>query len=116
MSMLCETCTLRSQLIHEILEKMPSSDEIMRLADFYKVLGDPTRLQILLALTSEERPVLDLAEAIEMSQSAVSHQLRILRQARLVRSRKDGKRVFYSLYDSHVHAIISQALDHISHT
>jgi len=85
------------------------------LADFFKVLGDSTRVRILMALDVSELCVCDLADALSMTKSAVSHQLRALRQARLVRYRKEGKNVFYSLDDEHVRAVIEMALVHLQH-
>ena len=85
------------------------------LADFFKVLGDSTRVRILMALDVSELCVCDLADVLSMTKSAVSHQLRALRQARLVRYRKEGKNVFYSLDDEHVRAVIEMALVHLQH-
>lgn len=84
------------------------------LADFYKVFGDPTRLRILRALMTAERCVHELADALGMQQSAVSHQLRILKQAHLVRSRRVGKEAHYSLSDEHVRIVFEQGLVHVN--
>lgn len=92
---------------------MPCSEAIEKLADFYKIMGDGTRLKILTALESGELCVSDLAELVAMSRSAVSHQLRALKAAKLVKNRKDGKTVYYSLDDEHIHSIIKVALAHI---
>ncbi|MBP3371821.1 MAG: helix-turn-helix transcriptional regulator [Clostridia bacterium] len=94
---------------------MPNEDLLYDLADFFKVLGDSTRVRILMALDVSELCVCDLADALSMTKSAVSHQLRALRQARLVRYRKEGKNVFYSLDDEHVRAVIEMALVHLQH-
>jgi len=94
---------------------MPNEDLLYDLADFFKVLGDSTRVRILMALVVSELCVCDLADALSMTKSAVSHQLRALRQARLVRYRKEGKNVFYSLDDEHVRAVIEMALVHLQH-
>lgn len=83
------------------------------LAELYKIFGDSTRIKILYALFDEERGVGDIAESLGMTMSAISHQLRILKQARLVKSRREGKMVYYSLADDHVKTIFSQGLDHI---
>lgn len=91
----------------------PEVDIIERLANFYKIMADPTRLKILIALESGELCVTDIALLVNMSRSAVSHQLRSLKSAKLVRSRKDGKGVFYTLDDEHIHSIIKVALTHI---
>ncbi|WP_019892244.1 ArsR/SmtB family transcription factor [Allobaculum stercoricanis] len=91
----------------------PEVETIDQLANFYKIMADPTRLKILIALESGELCVTDIALLVNMSRSAVSHQLRSLKSAKLVRSRKDGKGVFYTLDDEHIHSIINVALTHI---
>lgn len=87
---------------------------IQPLADIFKVLGDPTRLRILHSLMHGERCVRDIADQIQMGQSAVSHQLRILRNAHLVQFRRDGKIVYYSLADNHVFTLLSVGLEHVA--
>ena len=84
-------------------------------ADFFKVFGDTTRVKLLLLLLDGELCVTDLAEQLQMSQSAVSHQLRVLRQSSLVSYRKEGKTVYYALDDSHVEMVLCQGLRHIKH-
>lgn len=84
------------------------------LADLFKVFGDSTRLRILCVLMEQEICVADLADTLEMTQSAISHQLRALKNARLVKGRREGKTVFYSLADDHVKTIIDQGLDHVA--
>ncbi len=91
----------------------PGEEELYDLAELFKVFGDSTRIRILFALHEEEVCVCDLAEALSMTQSAVSHQLRILKQSKLVKSRREGKQIFYSLADDHVHTIIAQGMEHI---
>lgn len=86
-----------------------------RLADIFKLLGDPTRIKLLALLTSDEMRVSDIADALGMGQSAISHQLRVLRDARLVKFRKEGKEAWYSLDDDHVVKLMRQGLDHVSH-
>ena len=83
------------------------------LADFYKVFGDATRVKILCVLLESEMCVCDLAELLGMTQSAISHQLRVLKQAKLVKNRREGKTVYYSLADGHIQNIISQGMEHI---
>ena len=90
---------------HISLEHMISEDNIDALADLLKVFGDPTRIRILHALSCQELCVCDIAEALGMTQSAISHQLRVLKQSRLVNYRREGKTIYYSLADSHVHEI-----------
>ncbi len=92
---------------------MPTDDEIYYLAELFKIFSDPTRTRILFTLTEEEKCVQDIADTIGMSQSSVSHQLRILKQSRLVRFRREGRTVYYSLADGHVLTILSQGLEHI---
>jgi len=86
------------------------------LANLFKIFGDPTRIKILHLLTQTELCVCDIATILKMTQSAISHQLRVLKQAKLVKYRKDGKVVYYSLDDDHVYTIITQGLEHISHS
>lgn len=86
-----------------------------RLAEIFKLLGDPTRIKLLALLTSDEMRVSDIADALRMGQSAISHQLRVLRNARLVKFRKEGKEAWYSLDDDHVVKLMRQGLDHVSH-
>ncbi len=97
-------------------QALPSDLQVQRLADVFKALGDPTRVRIILALAVGELCVCDLAEVLGMSQSAVSHQLRVLRGLNLVRNRREGKEVFYSLDDEHVMNMLAQAADHVRHT
>ena len=93
---------------------MPDEDLLYDLAELYKVFGDSTRIKILYVLFEAEMCVCDIAMLLNMTQSAISHQLRVLKQSKLVDYRKDGKTVFYSLADDHVKTIIGQGLDHIS--
>lgn len=110
---LIETC----DICHHHHPKLPSeapADEILyKLADLYKVFGDPTRIRILNALSGGELCVCDIAELLGMTQSAISHQLRVLKQSYLVKFRRDGKTVYYSLADAHVATILLQGLDHV---
>lgn len=101
--------------IHEHIQKkvIPREDILYGLAELFKVFGDPTRIRILYALSAEELCVCDIAAVLNMSQSAISHQLRVLKQSRLVKFRRDGKTVYYSLADSHVKTILDQGLEHV---
>lgn len=99
--------TLRSRMVDEGVA--------VQLAEVFKILGDPTRLRIISALSKGEACVHELAEALEISQSAVSHQLRLLRHQGLVRYRKVGRHVYYALDDEHIHALFRQGLDHVEH-
>ena len=92
---------------------MPDEEKIEELAGFFKVFGDVTRIKILCVLLQSELCVCDLAEVVGMTQSAVSHQLRVLKQMKLVKNRREGKTVFYSLADGHIQSILSQGMEHI---
>ena len=92
---------------------MPNDEELFALADLYKIFGDSTRIRILYVLYDTELCVCDIAEMLGMTLSAISHQLRVLKQARLVKFRRAGKTVFYSLADDHIHSILGQGIDHI---
>jgi ArsR family transcriptional regulator len=109
----CETTCIHKELLKIVNEKMPAETELYDLSELFKVFGDSTRIRILFVLFECEVCVCDLAEALNMTQSAISHQLKILKQSKLVKSRRDGKSVFYSLADDHVRTIIAQGLDHI---
>ena len=91
----------------------PESEVLFELADLFKVFGDSTRLRIMYALSDGEKNVLSIAEELGMEQSTISHQLRILRANKLVRGRRDGKQIWYSLDDDHVKKIIEMGLDHV---
>lgn len=88
-------------------------ETLYRLADLFKVFGDPTRIRILSVLSRQEMCVQDIADALSMNQSAISHQLRILKQSALVKFRRDGKTIYYSLADDHVATIMAQGLEHV---
>jgi len=96
-----------------VKQKMPQEEKLYDLAELFKVFGDTTRVKIISALFEAEMCVCDIAELLSMTQSAISHQLRVLRQARLVKHRKEGKVVFYSLDDEHIKSIFNQGLEHI---
>jgi len=104
---------LEQNTIEKVDETMPPEEELQDLAEFFKVFGDATRLKILYVLLSSEMCVYDIAAILGMSQSAISHQLRVLKQMDLVKNRRDGKTIFYSLADAHIVTILSQGLDHI---
>lgn len=110
---LCACGEMHSEFVEELRQKMPQDEMLYDIAELFKVFGDSTRVRILYALSAQELCVCDLADAISMTQSAVSHQLRILKQARLVKFRREGKIIYYSLADAHVHTIFAQALEHI---
>ena len=111
-----ETCgylCVHEDRVAQVQRLMPSDEELGGLAELFKMFGDVTRIRILYALFEEEVCVCDLAKLLGMTQSAISHQLRLLKQARLVKSRRDGKTVFYSLADDHVATLLSQGMEHI---
>jgi len=111
----CEELCEHPQLICLARANIPAPDVIMNVAETFKILGDPTRIKILHVLAHNELCVCDIASALHMGQSAISHQLRILRSAKLVKYRKEGKSVWYSLDDEHVLLLMGQAVAHITH-
>ncbi len=109
----CETTFVHEELVRKVRERLPEEETLYDLAELFKVFGDFTRIRILYVLFEEELCVCDLAEALHMTQPAISHQLKILKQAKLVGSRREGKSVFYSLADGHVRTMIAQGREHI---
>lgn len=109
----CDTTEVHQELLKIVEETLPDEVELSNLAELFKVFGDSTRIKILFVLFEAEVCVCDLAQALNMTQSAISHQLKILKQNKLVKSRRDGKSVFYSLADGHVRTIIAQGREHI---
>lgn len=109
----CEVCSTHKGAVENAKKQMPVEEELYDLAELYKIFGDSTRIKILYSLFNGQMCVCDIASLLGMSLSAISHQLRILKSAKLVKFRKDGKTVFYSLSDKHVHDIIGFGLEHI---
>lgn len=109
----CDIKEIHEELLGIVNNQMPPVEELSNLADLFKVFGDTTRIRILYVLLVAEVCVCDLAEALSMTQSAVSHQLKILKQSKLVKSRREGKSIFYSLADEHVRTIIAQGWNHV---
>lgn len=109
----CEAVEIHKDLLDIVNKTMPDETELYDLAELFKVFGDSTRIRILFVLFEAEVCVCDIAEALGMTQSAISHQLRILKQSKLVKSRREGKSVFYSLADGHVRTIIAQGREHL---
>ena len=109
----CSEECVHEDLLKSVNDTMPEETELYDLAELFKVFGDSTRIRILFVLFEAEVCVCDLAEALHMTQSAISHQLRILKQNKLVNSRREGKSIFYSLADGHVRTIIAQGREHI---
>lgn len=110
----CEHEHSHGEIIDKVGKEMPSEDLIYDVAELFKVFGDSTRTKILTALFESEMCVCDIGKLLNMTKSAISHQLRILRQNKLVKARKSGKEVFYSLADNHVKIIFKMAIDHVS--
>ena len=110
----CEIHDVHRDLVDRIGKEMPSDDELYDLAELFKVFGDSTRIKILFALFESEMCVCDIAETLNMTQSAISHQLKILKQSKLVGNRREGKSIIYFLADDHVRTIIGQGISHIS--
>lgn len=110
----CEVSEVHDELIGIVSQKMPPEEKLFDLAELFRVFGDTTRMRILFVLFEAEVCVCDLAAALNMTQSAISHQLNQLKRSKLVKSRREGKSVFYSLADDHVRTIVSQGMEHIN--
>ena len=110
----CEFLCVHEDTVREVLAKLPDEDTLYDLAELFKVFGDSTRIRILYTLFERELCVCDIAGILKLSQTAVSHQLRVLKANKLVKARRDGKIVFYSLDDDHVHSILGIGMDHLS--
>ncbi len=109
----CETVQAHEDIIKKVTEQMPDEELLYDLAELFKVFGDSTRIKILYLLFESEMCVCDIAQLLSMTVSAISHQLRVLKQSQLVRFRRDGKTVYYSLADEHVRSILAQGMDHV---
>ncbi len=109
----CDCAVIHEDIVNSVKKNMPEEETLYDLAELFKVFGDTTRVKILWALGEAEMCVCDIAALLNMTQSAISHQLRILKQARLVKNRREGKVVYYSLDDDHVRSIFHQGLLHI---
>lgn len=109
----CDSIHTHTHAINQVEEHMPGETILMELADLFKVFGDGTRIKMLYVLLQSEMCVCDLAEVLGMTQSAISHQLRVLKQMKLVKNRREGKTVFYSLADGHIQTILNQGMEHI---
>lgn len=110
----CDCNVIHEDVVNQVKTRMPPEEQLYDLAELFKVFGDSTRIKILWALFEAEMCVCDIAFLLNMTQSAISHQLRVLKLARLVKNRKAGKVVFYSLDDEHVKQIFDQGLIHIN--
>jgi len=111
----CDCNVIHQDVVDSVRGRLSNVDELSDLASLFKVLGDLTRIKIITVLRGNELCVCDLAVSLDMTQSAISHQLRVLKQARLVRSRRDGKIVYYSLDDEHIDGILDLGFEHLRH-
>ena len=109
----CEFMCVHADTVDRITSTMPDEDTLIDLSELFKVFGDSTRIKILYALLRSELCVCDIADLLGLTQSAISHQLRVLRSSKLVKFRRDGKTLYYSLADEHVCRIISQGMEHV---
>jgi len=109
----CEFLCVHEDVVRNVLQKMPEEETLFDLAEFFKVFGDSTRIRILYALRENELCVCDIANLLSLTQTNVSHQLRVLKSSKLVKSRRNGKTVFYSLDDDHIHSILDMGIHHL---
>lgn len=112
---ICDCNIIHEDIVKKVLNTIIQQEKINKISDFFKILGDLTRAKIIAALDQNEMCVCDIANVLQMTKSSVSHQLAILRKAKLVKYRKEGKTVYYSLSDNHVQEVFESALDHINH-
>lgn len=110
----CECNAIHEEVVGKVRKMMPEEEKLYDLAELFKVFGDTTRVRILCALFESEMCVCDISVLLGMTQSSISHQLRVLKSAKLVKNRKEGKVVYYSLNDEHIKHIFEQGLEHIS--
>jgi len=110
----CKTTVINQENVKRILDFLPSPPKVEGLSETFKTLSDPTRLRIVLALSKQELCVCDIAAVLNMSVSAISHQLRLLKNSRIVKFRKQGKMVFYELDDQHINRLIQDSLEHLN--
>ncbi len=110
----CEFMHVHEDIVEKVNREMPQEDALFDLAELFKIFGDSTRIRILYVLFESEMCVCDIAQLLGMTQSAISHQLQVLKKSKLVKYRRQGKTVFYSLADAHVRTIIGQGMEHIS--
>ncbi len=111
----CDCNMVHEEMVSDTLSKMPNTEILHNLADFFKIMGDSTRCKLLFALLQNEMCVCDLANVLSMTKSSISHQLNKMKEVGLVKSRKSGKTVYYSLDDDHIAEIFAVGLEHINH-
>ena len=109
----CDFIHIHEGIVERVRHQMPAEDTLYDLAELFRIFGDSTRIRILYVLFEEEMCVCDIAQLLGMTQSAISHQLRALKNVRLVKARREGKTIFYSLADDHGKTIIGQGIDHV---
>ena len=110
----CDYIHVHQDIVQKVTEEMPNEDTLFDLSELFKIFGDSTRIRILYCLFASEMCVCDIATLLSMTQSAISHQLSALKKSKLVKSRREGKTMFYSLADSHVRTILDQGVEHVS--
>ena len=110
----CDYMHVHEDIVAQVNRNIPDEEVLYDLAELFKIFGDSTRIKILYVLSESEMCVCDIAQLLGMTQSAISHQLRSLKQCRLVKARRDGKTVFYSLADGHVRTILNQGMEHVA--
>jgi ArsR family transcriptional regulator, lead/cadmium/zinc/bismuth-responsive transcriptional repressor len=110
----CDLLHTRQDIAEHVGRTMPGEDTLFELSELFKTFGDSTRIRILFCLFIDEMCVCDIANLLSMSQSAISHQLALLKRQKLIKARRDGKAIFYSLADDHVRTIINQGIDHVN--
>ena len=109
----CAEPYVHGEIVEQVGKELPADESLYDLAELFKVFGDSTRIKILYALFEAEMCVCDIAQLLGLTQSAISHQLRVLKAAKLVKFRREGKTVYYALADQHVHRIINQGMEHV---
>ena len=112
---ICDCNVIHQEAVDKVLSKLPNEDTFNRLADLYKLIGDTTRCRILFALDQDEMCVCDLANVLNMTKSSISHQLAVLRRSSIVKCRRNGKEVYYTLDDDHIVKLFEIGLEHINH-
>ena len=110
----CEFMHAHDEIVERVQKEMPGEDTLYDLTELFRIFGDSTRIRILYVLFESEMCVCDIAQLLGMSQSAISHQLQVLKKSKLVKYRRKGKTVFYSLADSHVRTILGQGMEHVT--
>ncbi len=111
---ICEVTRIHSDIVNELITRIPDEEVLYDIAELFKVFADSTRVRILYALIESELCVCDISALLNMSQSAISHQLRVLKQSRLVKYRRSGKTIYYSLCDDHIKTMLDMGMEHVS--